>query len=98
MDPLGPVEGKKAERRNTQRPKQQKTQHLNRSHLNETVSPQSQQMSADGMHLSLEEVTKQNQALELKMETGKPNRSPRYMLANNVSAPKTTGVAQRGCT
>lgn len=49
------------------------------------------------MGCTFAKLTKQNQVPEPKMETGKPNHTPRYVLANKVSAPQTTGVVQRGC-
>lgn len=39
------------------------------------------EMSADRMHLSLESLTKQNQAPDPKMEIGKPNHSPQIYLS-----------------
>lgn len=55
------------------------------------------QMSVGGIYLSLESFTKQNQAPEPKMETGKPNQTPRIYFSK-ISALKTTGVAQMGYT
>ena len=55
-------------------------------------------MSADGMHLSLENFTKQNQEPEPRMETGKPSHTPSYVLANKVSSPQTAGELRGGAS
>jgi len=55
-------------------------------------------MSADGMHLSLENFTKQSQVPEPRIETGKPSHTPSYMLANKVSCPQTAGEVRGGAS
>lgn len=92
------MERKKTEKEKYTESEQRKTQHWNRSRLHETVSPQSQQMSADGMHLSPENFTKQNQVPEPRMETGRPSHTPSYVLANKVSSPQTAGVLRGGAS